>query len=248
MQIIDSYDEIFSTKSRILIVFSHPDDAEIYSGGTIARLIKDGKKVRVIKMSLGNKGSRGEKITEQELIDQRKKEDALGMALLGIADEDNVYLGLGDGELESDLKTIELLARQIRAFKPDLVMTHNAEDAIIHFAKGENWINHRDHMNTGKAVLYAAYPYSRDTLFFPEHFKDKNLSPHTVNEFLIVDSYNHMDEVLIDVTDYCEIKNKAIACHSSQYSLDKAQETTDYLTTIPGTKRRFERFRYVVAD
>ena len=44
MKIIDSFNKIFSNKERILIVMPHPDDAEIYCGGTIARLTSEGKK------------------------------------------------------------------------------------------------------------------------------------------------------------------------------------------------------------
>jgi len=59
----DSYDDIFKDKERILVVFAHPDDAEIYCGGTIARLTKDNKEVRVVKVTSGNKGSRGQEIS-----------------------------------------------------------------------------------------------------------------------------------------------------------------------------------------
>ncbi len=35
----DSFNKIFDNKNKILLIFSHPDNAEIYAGGTIARLI-----------------------------------------------------------------------------------------------------------------------------------------------------------------------------------------------------------------
>lgn len=43
--IVDSYTKIFRDKQRILVVFAHPDDLELYCGGTVARLIGDGKKL-----------------------------------------------------------------------------------------------------------------------------------------------------------------------------------------------------------
>ncbi|MBI1811771.1 MAG: PIG-L family deacetylase [Nitrospirae bacterium] len=61
MGLTDSYQRIFSKKNRILAVFAHPDDAELYAGGTIARLTQDGKIVRVVKVTSGNRGSRQEK-------------------------------------------------------------------------------------------------------------------------------------------------------------------------------------------
>lgn len=244
----DSYEEIFKDKKRILVVFAHPDDAEIYCGGTIARLTSDGKEVRVVKMSSGNKGSRQEQITEEHLKNLREKEDATAMEVLGVSDENNIYLGLGDGEITNDMSVIELLVKQIRLFKPDLVITHNPEDVIIRFDKGVNWVNHRDHRNTGMSVVDASYPYSRDVLFFPEQLKENNTKSHAVTEYLFVDSYNHTDEVFIDVADSFEIRTKAIASHASQYSEEDAQDSTDFFTKLDDSDRRWERFRYVIAD
>lgn len=244
----DSYDDIFKDKERILVVFAHPDDAEIYCGGTIARLTADGKKVRVVKVTSGNKGSRQENISENDLRLLREREDTEAMKVLGVKPEDNIYLDLGDGEVNNDVNTIEPIVKQIRLFKPDLVITHNPEDIIIKFDEKDSWVNHRDHRNTGLSVVDAAYPYSRDILFFPKHFEDKRMSSHKVVEYLFVDSYNHKDEIFIDVTNTFGIKTKAIACHASQYSEEYAKDTTDYFTVIKGLEGRWERFRYVIAD
>lgn len=243
-----SYKKVFGDKKKIMFVFAHPDDAEIFAGGTIARLVNDKKEVAVVKMTLGNKGSGSQKISESNLAKQRKQEDIQAMKKLGIKDLNNIYIELKDGEVEDKLENIEKLVSHIREFRPDIVVTHNPENVVIRFNKDTNWINHRDHRNTGKITIDASYPYSRDILFFPEHFKNKNKQSHTVTEFLLVDYYDHPDTIAIDVTKFVEIKNKALAMHSSQYSLEDAIESTDFFTKVDKTSKRYERFRYVIAD
>lgn len=243
----DSFETIFKTKNKVLVVMAHPDDTELYAGGTVARLIKSGREVMVVKMTLGNKGSRQQIISEKELGEIRLKEDQAAMQVLGIKDQNNIYLTLPDGGIEQDLTTIGLVAKQIRLFKPELIITHNPEHKIIHFTKDVNWVNHRDHINTGNIAIDAAYPYSRDSLFFPEHLKDKNAVSHACTEFLLVDYYDHPDLVQIDVTDHLDIRIKAHASHFSQYSLQQAKDSADFFTK-KATPRRYECFRYVIAD
>lgn len=245
----DSFDKIFKEKSRIMVVMPHPDDTDLYCGATVARLVQSGKRVRVVKMTYGDKGSRRERITSHELRVTREREDREAMKILGIKDEDNVYLGLGDGQIEHNLESIGLVAYQIRLFKPELIFTTNPDDTIIRFDKGINWVNHRDHRHTGRVTIDAAYPYARDLLFFPEHFQNKDVGSWACKEFLFTDVYNHPDEVHIDVTDYIDFRTRALAAHSSQYSLDAARESTDFFTKSPKYgEKRFERFRYVLAD
>jgi LmbE family N-acetylglucosaminyl deacetylase len=248
MDLVDAYERIFADKKRILVVMSHPDDTELYAGGTIARLIADGKEVRSVKMTSGEKGSRDNHISEAELKTVREGEDRKAMEILGITDENNIYLDLGDGQIENNMVNIGLVAKQIREFKPDIVITHNPEHVIIRFAEGENWVNHRDHMNTALITTYAAYPYSRDSNFFPEQLAGENLGSHTVTEFLYIDYYDHPDMVTIDITDHLETRIKAHACHFSQYPDQTAREFADFFTTFEGTDKRYERFRYVAAD
>lgn len=244
----DDYNKIFGEKQKILVVFSHPDDLEVMCGGLVARLTRDGKEVRSIKVTSGDKGSGKETIAD--LGSQREKEDKEAMKELGITPENNIYLRFGDGTLENNQELIAALVLQIRTFKPDIIITHNPESVIIRFINGDSWINHRDHRNTGQSTIDAAYPFSRDMNFFPDQFTDPMVESHLVKEFLIVDYYDHPDMVYIDVSDFTETRVKAHAKHLSQYSQSAAQEAADYFTIRPGFPqgRRFESFRRVVAD
>ena len=204
-------------------------------------------------MTYGDRGNKQTPIPQIALRKKREKEDREAMRILGIANEDNIYLGLGDGEIEHDLPTIGKVAREIRVFKPEIIITTNPQDYIIRFAKDINWINHRDHRHCGRIVLDAAYPYARDLLFFPEHFKDSQAGSWACTEFLFTDVYDHPDLVYIDVTDYIDYRTKALAAHSSQYSLKQVQESTDFFTKDKNGKeypggRRYDRFRYCIAD
>jgi LmbE family N-acetylglucosaminyl deacetylase len=250
MMIKDAFEEIFKDVHKVLVVMPHPDDCELYCGGTVARLVQLGKVVRVAKMTYGEKGCRQDKVSPEELKLIRKNEDTKSMRILGIDDGENIYLDLGDGQVEADIETIGVIAKQIRTFRPDLIITTNPEDMIIRFDKNINWINHRDHINTGKAVLYGSYPYSRDISFFPEHFADKKLKSHICTKFLLTDYYDHPDNVLIDVTETLDIRINAHAAHSSQYSREDSKASAEFFTQKPSYPdgKSFEKFRYVIVD
>ena len=242
----DSYSKIFSEKQRVMFIFAHPDDAEIYCGGLIARLVSDKKQVKLIKMTTGNKGSRGETISEADLAKTRESEDGEALKALGLNDSDSLNLNLGDGEIETNLETIGKVVKEIRKFKPNLIVTHNPEKTLIRDLEGGYYVNHRDHRHTAEVTVDAAYPYSRDLLFYPEHIKD-GLSGHSCSEFLFVDSWGHQDSIYIDVTDFAETRTKAIACHKSQYSTENAQGSTNFFAPMVDGKRH-EQFHYVLAD
>jgi LmbE family N-acetylglucosaminyl deacetylase len=242
----DNYNNIFKDSKKVLAIFAHPDDLEIYCAGTIARLIADGKEVMSIKMTNGNKGSREQIIESKELTNIRKTEDKKSMEFLGIKSQNNIYLNIEDGEIENDLDTISKLVFYVRSFKPDVVITHNPEDKIIRFNNNNSWVNHRDHLNTGLCAIDAVYPYSRDTLFFPEQLS--SVGTHICTKLLFVDYYNHQDTISIDITEFEETRTKSISLHKSQYSFQSAKGTTNFFTNLDTSNRKYERFRRVFVD
>ena len=46
MKIADSFTKIFGNKQKILVVMARPDDNVIICGGTVARLVDEGKKLK----------------------------------------------------------------------------------------------------------------------------------------------------------------------------------------------------------
>ena len=54
-------------KVDILAVGAHPDDVELGCGGTIAKLISEGKKVAIIDLTEGELGTRGTNETRADV-------------------------------------------------------------------------------------------------------------------------------------------------------------------------------------
>ena len=243
MTVKDSYTKVFAEAKRVMVVMSHPDDAEVFAAGTIARLVKSGVRVRVVKMTSGSRGSRQNKYKDGELSNLRESEDTASMAVLGVLPEDNIYFQIEDGEVENDLKTIGRVAEQIRLFKPDVVITQNPDDIITTRRDGTSHVNHRDHRNTARSVIDAAYPYARDISFFPEHFKNSEAQSHKVERILLSDSHDHPEELFIEVTSVMETRKAAISCHKSQFDPEVIERVTYHILHKQG-KKYFERFRY----
>jgi LmbE family N-acetylglucosaminyl deacetylase len=241
-KIKDSFEEVFKDVKRVLVVLAHPDDAEIICGGLIARLTASERTVRFIVTTNGGKGVQDkEGISEEEFGNSRINEQLVAGEILGIKEKENFNLNIPDGEFESSLENIEKIVYHIREFKPELVITHNPEHYIINFNNSSNWVNHRDHRNTGQVVLDAMYPYSRDKNFFPEQLK-KGLKSHTVNKLLIADSYTSDNILYFNIDNYLEQKKKAIQSHPSAINPEYADE---YIEENRYGEGYYEPLRYI---
>jgi LmbE family N-acetylglucosaminyl deacetylase len=221
----DSYEDIFKNKQRVLVVAAHPDDAEVFAGGLIARLRGDNKQVRIVVTTNGEKGSEDKDISPEKLAKTRIAEQVESAGELGVLSEEVFNLNYPDGELENSLELIENIALHIREFKPDLVITHNPDEVINTFSTSEQvwWVNHRDHRHTAIACMDAIYPYSRDTNFFPHQLKN-GTKGHIVNEVLIADSYEHPGVIAFCIDNQLEQKRRALSACKSVIPADHVEE------------------------
>lgn len=126
--------------TKILVLGAHPDDAEFFAGGFLARHAKAGSEIRILSVTNGQSGHQS--IPSSELIAIRRQEAANSGAVIGAT-----YLTgeFPDGSLQATLELREFIIREIRSFAPDLVLTHRPFDY------------HPDHRAVGQAVQDASY-------------------------------------------------------------------------------------------
>ena len=198
---------------RVMFVAAHPDDPDFLAGGTIARLARDGREVTYVIVTNGNKGSSEAGVTAEQLAPMRAEEQRRAAQVLGVTRVE--FLGYEDGEVEDTRELRRDVTRQIRRWRPDLIMTLNPHRTYSNFP---GW--HRDHRITGRVVLDCVYPLARDRLAFPELLPE--YGPHNVREVYVIQW--ERPGLVLDVTDTMELKLEAIRCHKSQVSDFKAVE------------------------
>ena len=126
----------------------------------------------------GGKGTEDPAVTSEQLAATRIAEQRAAADVLGV--DEIVHLDYPDGYLQPTLELRRDIVRQIRRFRPDLVIAQNPQRR----ADGNPFIAHPDHLATGEATLAAVYPAARDRLNFPE-LLDEGLEPWKVRQVLV---------------------------------------------------------------
>ena len=135
----------------VMVITPHADDAEGGVGGTVARWTREGKSVVYVVCTNGDKGTSNPEIRPAELAEIREKEQLAAAEILGVREV--IFLRYPDQGLEDTPEFRKDLVRQIRKYRPDLVVTVDPYRRYM-------W--HRDHRITGQVVLVAIFPYARD--------------------------------------------------------------------------------------
>jgi LmbE family N-acetylglucosaminyl deacetylase len=201
-------DDRLPTPERALVVAAHPDDAEFGAGGTVARWVLEGADVRYLIVTRGDKGSDDPDVDVRALVARRDEEQRAAAAVVGVTSVD--FLDEPDGQVEPTLALRERITRAIRAFRPEIVMTH---DPTVLFVNNE-WVNHPDHRAVGQVTVDAVFPTARDPLNFRDHL-DAGLGPWKVAE-LFLWSTNEANQ-LVDIGATLDRKIAALERHASQF-------------------------------
>jgi LmbE family N-acetylglucosaminyl deacetylase len=190
---------------RALVVTAHPDDSEFGTGGTVAKLVKDGCEVTYVIVTNGNKGSGDRSMTPERLAAIRADEQRNAARTLGVARVE--FLGYPDGEVEDTRDVRRDVAREIRKWRPDLLICQNPNRTYNLGA------SHRDHRTVGGVALDCVYPLARDHMAFPELMPE--FEPHKVRQVYVMQWQN--PHLVIDISDVMDLKLRALACHASQF-------------------------------
>lgn len=201
-------------QTRVLCVFAHPDDPEFFCGATLAKWAKEGKEIRYVLLTCGDKGSDSPDMTPESLCADRQEEQWNAARVIGA--KDVFFLNYFDGELFNTLDVRRAIVREIRKFKPHVVVTNDPLTLIR-----PNGINHSDHRVAGAATLDAIFPASGNRMYFPELLNEK-LEPHSPKEVWLTVTMEPTTWVVVN--DTIDAKIAGIREHKSQVKKPEEME------------------------
>lgn len=203
---------------RVMAAMAHPDDAEFLCAGTLRLLVERGWEYRSVTLSGGDMGAPSgdrEAVRAVRLEEARRAAETIGGSYR--------WAGLSDLSIYYCPEQLERVTDAVREFAPDVVITHSPDCYMI------------DHEETAKLVRMACF--GAGIPLFPGQFP---ATRNGVPALYYADAFEGKDKfgrpVLasfwIDVTSTFEIRQRALACHTSQREWLRAQHRIDdYLST-----------------
>jgi LmbE family N-acetylglucosaminyl deacetylase len=174
---------------RGLAVVAHPDDLEYGAAAAVARFTDQGKEIAYVLASAGEAGIDGMKPADAGPL--RMEEERAGAALVGVKAVE--FLDHRDGVIEYGIPLRLDLARMIRRYRPEILITANH-----YFTWGSAGLNMADHRNVGLAAIDAARD-AGNRWVFPE-LLDEGLEPWNGARRIFVNASPFATHA-VDVTD-----------------------------------------------
>lgn len=203
-------------KVDILAIGAHPDDVELGCGGTIAKMISEGKTVAIIDLTKGELGTRG--------TDETRKEEAADAAkILGISAREN--LEMNDGFLQNSEEYQMRIVKMIRKYQPEIVLANATDD------------RHPDHAKAAKLVSDACFLSGLKKIETALDGKNQEFwRPKHVFHFI---QWKEIEpDFVIDISDFMEKKIEACMAYKTQFYNPESKEpvtpiaTKDFLESL----------------
>ena len=194
----------------VMSIHAHPDDQEFSVGGTLAKWAKAGAQIITLCLTQGDAGTNPRvppPESREALARLRMEEQVKACEVLGIFEA--VFFDYPDGMLEHTIDLRRDVTRQIRKYRPDVVV---CSDPTVRFY-GDMYMNHPDHRAAADAAIDAVFPSAGTQFIFPE-LLEEDLPPHEVREVYIHGSEN--PNTFIDISEVIETKVAALLEHRSQ--------------------------------
>jgi LmbE family N-acetylglucosaminyl deacetylase len=193
---------------RALVVIAHPDDADFWAGGTVARWSSAGITVTYLVLTDGDAGGFDPTIPRKDIPRIRRFEQEAAARILGV--HEVRFLGLAEGTIVQGIELRRQIVRVIRQVRPRRLLTWSPE---------WNWSRfrascHIEHRATGELALTAAYPDAGNPFAHPALLDREALEPWAVEEIWMLNGTepNHF----VDVTETFDQKIDALRAHRSQ--------------------------------
>ena len=203
-------------KVDFLAIGAHPDDVELGCGGTLAKLINDGKTVAIVDLTQGELGTRGNNLT-------RTEEAANASKILGISAREN--LKLKDGFLNNTEEYQMEVVKMIRKYQPEIVLANAIDD------------RHPDHAKAAKLVSDACF--LAGLVKIETSLDGETQKPWRPKQiFNYIQWKNVTPDFVIDISDFMEKKIEACLAYKTQFYDPNSKEpmtpiaTKDFLESL----------------
>lgn len=184
-------------KLDILAIGAHPDDVELGCGGTVAKMVAEGKKVGILDLTRGELGTRG-------TAETRKNEAAAAAEILGVEFREN--LGFRDGFFVNDEKHQLKLIEVIRKYRPEIILCNAVDDRHIDHGKGADLVESACFLSGLRKIETGQEAWR------PKHI------------FHYIQWYPLTPDFVMDINGYLEKKKEAVFAFKTQFFDPKNEE------------------------
>jgi N-acetylglucosamine malate deacetylase 1 len=191
-----------STSVDAMFFAAHADDIELTCGGTIAKMVREGKRAGIVDLTRGEMGTRGDPET-------RLRESLASAKILGATFREQ--FDFGDGGLRTGRDEEMQIIDIVRRWRPSIVFAPWPDE------------RHPDHVRSGRLVAEASFyaGLRKIETQLPAH------RPQAVVYYL--QNYIPPLSFVMDVTEAWETKMKAVSCYKSQFFDRKSKEPRTFI-------------------
>jgi len=184
-------------KLDILAIGAHPDDVELGCGATIAKEVANGKKVGIIDLTRGELGTRG-------TAETRDEESTEAARILKAAMRTNMEFA--DGFFINDKEHQIELIKEIRKYRPEIVLCNAIDDRHIDHAKGSKLVSDACFLSGLRKI---------DTKHNDGDSWQEPWRPKLVYHYI---QWKDIEpDIVVDVTGFIEKKMDAVLAYKTQF-------------------------------
>jgi len=182
---------------RVICFSPHPDDAEAFCGGTLAKYKAQGHDIAIATLTRGDVGS--PTVSREEIATVRENEARKAASLLGA---ELFWFGYDDEFLYDTPDVRRHVIDVLRQFKPDLVLCPDKDNDY-----------HPDHTRTGQLV-WDTHVMAAVRLIATDHGPCEHI--HDIWYYDTPAGIGFEPEHYVDISDFWDTKVRLAECHASQ--------------------------------
>ncbi len=208
---------------KIMLIAAHPDDELLGCGGTLLLYKKRGYDIKIIFLSDGESSREQKPKKINALIKQREKQ-AIKISKLCKFKEPS-FAKFPDNKLDTVplIKIVKFIEKEIKKFKPSILITHNEEDLNI------------DHKIVFKATVTATRPSTKTFVKSLYCFETPSSTENNFSKLKV----NFNPNLYFDVSKFINKKIKLLKIYKNElraYPHSRSLEGVKVLAKYRGTQ------------